>query len=84
MYRLIPDAAVLDQLAELPNEALAAYAEILDVLQLTPWNGRPQHDANPDGAVRWWPFGPDHAGQIIYLIHEEQQEVHLLLIQWLG
>jgi hypothetical protein len=67
VYRLIPDTALLEQLAALPDEALAAYAEVLDFLQLTPWNGRPQHGANPDGAVRWWTFGTDHAGQIIYL-----------------
>ncbi|MPZ00550.1 MAG: hypothetical protein GEU97_21740 [Actinophytocola sp.] len=74
----------MEQVAALPEEALNAYAEVLDVLQLTPWNGQPQHEDNPEGAVRRWPFGPGHAGQVIYLILEDQQEVHPLLVQWWG
>ncbi|GGI76724.1 hypothetical protein GCM10011581_12310 [Saccharopolyspora subtropica] len=84
MYQLVPDMAVLAQVAALPDDALAAYASVLDVFQLTPWNGKPLHEANPDGPVRRWDFGHDHAGQVIYLVLEEQQEVHLLLVQWLG
>jgi hypothetical protein len=34
--------------------------------------------------VRRWNFGPGQAGQVVYLILEQQQEVHILLIQWLG
>jgi hypothetical protein len=41
------------------------------------------HEDNPTGAVRRWTFGPQHAGHIIYLILDDQREVHLLLIQWL-
>jgi hypothetical protein len=37
-----------------------------------------------DGAVRRWTFGPEDAGQIIYLILDEQREIHLLLVQWIG
>lgn len=84
MYRIIPDTAVSEQVAALPTEALASYAEVLEVLQLTPWNGRPQHLANPDAPVRRWAFGLGQAGHIVYLILEEQQEVHLLLVQWWG
>jgi len=54
------------------------------MLELTPWNGEPQHEANPDGAVRRWHFGPGQAGQLIYLIDEHEQVVHLLLVQWIG
>ena len=76
-YRIVPDQAVLDQVAALPTDALAGYAELLEVLALTPWNGAPQYAANPDGAVRRWHFGPDQAGQVNrYLILEDQQEVH--------
>lgn len=84
MYRIVPDTAVSDQVAALPAETLAGYAEVLEILQLTPWNGRPQHPANPDAPVRRWVFGPGQAGQVVYLILEEQQEVHLLLVQWWG
>ncbi|HWR48790.1 MAG TPA: hypothetical protein VN327_14450 [Pseudonocardiaceae bacterium] len=72
MYRIIPDAAVSEQLVALPDDALAAYADVLGALEVAPWNGSPQHEANPDGAVRRWPFGPGQAGQTVYLILEEQ------------
>ncbi len=84
MYRLViyPEAA--DQIAALPDGALDAYADVLGALELTPWNGPSLHEDNPDGAVRRWDFGPDHAGQVIYLVLEEQHEVHVVLVQWLG
>ncbi|WP_177242762.1 hypothetical protein [Amycolatopsis marina] len=58
---------------------------MLAVLELTPWNGEPQHVGNPDGPVRRWPFGPNLAGQVVYLVmDDDRHEVHLLLVQWLG
>ncbi|QIS08054.1 hypothetical protein [Nocardia arthritidis] len=84
MYRIITDPDVADQIAALPVEALPIYAELLGVLQLTPWSGPPQHEENPDGAVRHWLFGPDGRGEVIYLIHEEGHEVHVLMVLWLG
>lgn len=83
-YRIVPDQAVFEQVAALPTEALTAYAEVLDVLHLTPWNGESQHEDNPDAQVRRWHFGPDLAGQVVYLIVEDLEEVHVLLVQWLG
>lgn len=80
----MPTPATIAQVAALPNEALDAYAEVLEVLRLVPWNPQPQHEGNPEGAVRRWMFGVSQAGQLVYLITEEQQEVHLLLVQWLG
>jgi len=41
VYQIVPDPDTITQVAALPPEALDAYAEVLDVLQLTPWNGRP-------------------------------------------
>jgi hypothetical protein len=84
VYRIVPDTEVSEQVAALPAEALVGYAEVVEVLQLTPWNGRPQHAANPDAPVRRWAFGPGQAGQVVYLILEEAQEVHLLVVQWWG
>jgi hypothetical protein len=84
VYRIIPDAAVFEQVAALPDEALESYADVLGVLALTPWNGSPQHKSNPDGALRRWTFGPGHAGQVVYLVLEDQQEVHIVLVQWFG
>jgi hypothetical protein len=47
-YRIVSDQAVFEQVAALPTEALLAYAEVLDALQLTPWNGESPHEDNPD------------------------------------
>jgi hypothetical protein len=82
MYGIVPDPDAVSQVAGLPDQALDSYAEVLEVLQLTPWAGRPQHEDNPDSAVRRWAFGPGQAGQVVYLIDEERQQVHLLLVQW--
>ncbi|TLG17899.1 hypothetical protein FEK35_01860 [Nocardia cyriacigeorgica] len=84
MYRIVPDAATIDQVAALPIEALLPYSEILTVLELDPWAGEPQHRGNPDGAVRRWIFGPEGAGQLVYLVVEDRREVHLLRVLWLG
>ena len=44
------------QVAALPFDGLVAYAALLDVLQLTPWNGDSINPENPDGPVRLWTF----------------------------
>ncbi len=84
MYRIViyPEAA--DQIDALPAAVLHAYADVLGALELTPWNGPPLHEDNPDGAVRRWNFGSDQAGQTIYLILDEPREVHVILVQWFG
>jgi len=84
VYRIVPDAATTSQVAALPTEALDAYARVLAALELAPWNGTPQHEENPDAPVRRWKFGPGQAGQVVYLILDDQREVHLLLVQWWG
>ena len=38
------------QRATLPAPALVLYGQVLDVLQLTPWNGRSAQPSNPGGA----------------------------------
>ncbi|MGH3873257.1 MAG: hypothetical protein ACRDSR_17390 [Pseudonocardiaceae bacterium] len=86
MYRLIIYPEAQEQIAALPDD----YAEVLGVLELLwPWSGEPQHGEpqhkdNPTAAVRRWIFGPDGAGQTVYLILKDQREVHVLLVPWLG
>lgn len=84
MYRILPDATTVTQVAALPVHALESYAQVLTTIEIAPWSGPPQHEDNPDGAVRRWTFGPGGAGQVVYLIMEDQREVHLLLVQWFG
>jgi hypothetical protein len=84
LYRIdvYPEAG--DQLAALPTAALAAYSELHAALELTPWNGAPQNKKNPGGPVRNWVFGPDAGGLVVYLILEDQREVHVIRIVWVG
>lgn len=82
MYKVIPDPQTFDQVAALPLEALDDYAQVLSVLQVAPWNGRPQNESNPEGAVRVWLFGQGKAGQVVYLVLDQQREVHILLVLW--
>ncbi len=65
MYRVTTDHQVLEQVAALPIEALASYAELLVVLEVVPWNGDSAHKDNPDGAVRTHAFG--RGGLVTYL-----------------
>ena len=83
MYRVIPDEATVEQVAALPVAALAGYLDVLSALEVAPWTGSPHNEANPDGAVRRWAFGPDAVGHVVYLIAEDRREVHLLVVQWL-
>jgi hypothetical protein len=84
VYQIVVYPDVQEQIAALPDDAIEAYVQVQDVLELTPWNGRPQNTDNPGGAVRRWAFGPGLAGQVVYLILEDQGEVHIALVQWLG
>jgi hypothetical protein len=84
VYRIVTDSTVLDQLAALPTGALPYYAEVLDVLELAPWNGRPYNEDKPDVPMRELVFGATGEGTVTYLILEQQREVHVLLVQWIG
>ncbi len=83
LYSVITDNDVFSQLAALPAAALRAYETALGVLELVPWNGRPYNDQKPDGSMRELVFG-NGFGTITYLILEDQREVHVLLVQWIG
>ncbi len=82
MYPIVLDEETEAQIEALPYEALAPVAELLDVLSLTPWNGDPLNDANPDALLRSWAFG--RAGLLTYLILEDQQRVDLIRVVWVG
>jgi hypothetical protein len=43
---------------------LECYIGVLDVLELTPWNGTPLNKTNLDGAMRTMTFGPRGEGLI--------------------
>jgi hypothetical protein len=85
VYRTVPDVEVTDQIAALPEAALPWLAQAVDVLELTPTTaGRPYNAEKPEAPMRELMFGPEGAGTITYLLLEDQREVHLLVVQWLG
>ncbi|OLT01485.1 hypothetical protein BJF90_31560 [Pseudonocardia sp. CNS-004] len=81
-YSLDVDPLAEQQIAALPQNALAVLADGLTVLELVPWNGLPVNHSNPDGPVRQLPFGS--LGMITYLILDDQQRVDLLIVTWAG
>jgi hypothetical protein len=78
------DGMVVDQVAALPGEALKFYLQVLDVLELAPWNGHPYNDVKPDGNMRQLVFGDGGVGVVTYLILEDQQRVDVLEVTWVG
>ena len=80
MYRIVTDAATSEQIAALPDHALAEFTGVLGVLELVPWNGRALHSDNPDGPVRVWSFGG--VGMVVYLILEDQLRIDLVKVVW--
>lgn len=67
------------QIGGLPAEALDVLGEVLDVLQLVPWNGRSSNPANPGGAVRIWTAG---RLLVVYLVLEDRQRVDVMDVVW--
>lgn len=84
MYRVTTDSESADQVSALPVEAFVGYLEVVRVLELTPWSGRPYNDADPDGVMRQWVFGPCGEGLVTYLILEDEQRVDVLRVHWMG
>lgn len=84
MYRIVTHEEVVAQTSALPDHLLRYYLQVLDVLELVPWSGEPYNAAYPDGAMRKLLFGPEGAGEVIYLILEHDQSVELLRVHWIG
>ncbi|MPZ00718.1 MAG: hypothetical protein GEU97_22630 [Actinophytocola sp.] len=83
MYSVVTDSEVVSQLKALPADALRSYDDAVLVLELAPWNGRSYNDEKPDCSMRELVFD-NGFGTITYLILEDQREVHVLVVQWLG
>ena len=77
-YEIDVDLQAQDDIAALPATALPALAEVITVLKLTPWNGRPINPRNPDGAVRTLAFGS--TGLLTYLVLDDEQRVNVLIV----
>ena len=65
-YEILPEAR--DQVDAMPLPALVHYAELIVFLELTPWDGPPYRDDNPEGNLRKITFGPASDGIAVYLV----------------
>ncbi len=83
MYTVTTDDASQPQLDALPTPALAPFAELRTMLEITPWNGDPYNRFKPDSPMRTCAFGPNTEGMVTYLILEDQRRVDLLTIVWM-
>lgn len=82
-YRIVTDPQVRAEIRALPAEVLPLLADAMGVLALTPWNGRPYNEADPDGWMRQLDFADDR-GFITYLVLDDQDRVDVLRVTWLG
>lgn len=83
MYRVITYPEALEQIDALPLDALSCYAETFGVLELAPYNGRLYNQDKPDG-MRELVFGAGGRGTVTYMILDHVDEVHVMLVQWIG
>lgn len=84
MYRIRTDDVAIEQIDALPVGALTYYAQLLGLLELVPWNGKPHNEANPDANMRQVVFGDNGQGYVIYLILDDQEMVDVLRVVWVG
>lgn len=81
MYRFLAVPEAEDQIAALPDKALEPFAELITVLEISPWSGRPFSRSKPEGNMRTMDFGGH--GFAVYVVLEDQREVHLVRLVWL-
>lgn len=83
MYVVDTDDDVDEQIAALPAKALSFFAELMTLLELSPWASASYDREQPDANMRTHPFGPAGEGFIIYLILELERRVSILRVVWL-
>ncbi len=71
-YALNIDPIAQEQIAALPQPALAALAEAFSLPEVVPWSGLSLNERNPDAEVRQLPFGDF---RITYLVLEDLRRV---------
>jgi hypothetical protein len=85
MYTVESDDQALEQAAALPSEALPSFAELMTLLEIGPWGGKPYNmERAPEGNLRTHVFGPHREGLVMYLILEDQRRVVVLRVLWTG
>jgi hypothetical protein len=83
-YNIEIDPPARDQIGALPAVLLKAFAEVVTMLELTPWNSPPYAESNPKGNIRQLTFGDGGSAMVVYMILEDQRRVDVLKVMWLG
>lgn len=81
-YEILPEVG--EYVDGLPFDALLCYAELITFMELTPWDGPPYSEDNPDGEMRKILFGKRDEGIVVYLVLEQQRRVVVLSVTWVG
>ncbi|HXL90475.1 MAG TPA: hypothetical protein VN969_16135 [Streptosporangiaceae bacterium] len=84
MYSVETEEVAVQQVAALPAEALPFYAELMTVLEITPWSGEAYNRQRPDANMRNHVFGKHGEGLANYLILDDQRRVVVLRVLWVG
>lgn len=85
MYVVRSSDEVDEQIAQLPHDGAARFAELRAALELDPWSGDPYVRANPDSPMRTRTFATGSGdGLVVYLVLERDRLVDLLQIVWFG
>lgn len=74
-YTILVDPAADEAILALPPQVRPALDEVVTVIGLVPWNGKPINQRNPDGALHQLVFGPGGHGILTYLILEDLQRM---------
>jgi hypothetical protein len=81
-YEIVADARA--QVDGLPPEALMYYAELIAFLELTPNEGPPYRDDNPDSSMRKIVFGEHGEGLVVYVVLDQDRRVVVVSVTWVG
>ncbi|MFF4778738.1 hypothetical protein ACFY05_38530 [Microtetraspora fusca] len=82
MYMVGLDPVAREQAEALPTEAINPFLELRALLETQPWSGQPLNPDNPKTHMLTQAFGG--RGLAVYLVLEEQREVYIVRIDWLG
>jgi hypothetical protein len=83
VYVIRSSDEVDDQIAQLPQDGAARFAELRAALELDPWAGDPYVRGKPDSAMRTRTFAAASGdGFVLYLVLDRDRLVDLLQIVW--
>lgn len=83
MYVVRSSDEVDEQIAGLPHDGAARFAELRAALELDPWSGNPYIRTQPDSTMRTCTFAAASGdGFVVYMVLAGDRIVDLLQIVW--